>query len=762
MIRSTTRRMPVSGSMAMTRRMSVCASLTTLSLAFDRLEVHPEIALQPRFDKPRTLREPYAAEENGDGNKGYITVNWLLEENTDPEKTLGLNILEHILLGTPASPLRKALIDSGLGEDTTGGLANHVREMYFSAGLKGIQVEDSGKVEQLIHDTLRQLVRDGIEPDMIEAAVNSLEFDLREYNTGGFPRGLAMMFSALSTWLYDEDPLAPLAYEAPLTAIKQRIASGEPYFENLIKQYLLDNPHNSTVILEPDPALAERDEAEERARLEAVRGQMTEADLQAVIDNTNKLREMQSTPNSPEALATLPVLGLEDLDKKNQEYPSEISDLQGTELLYHDLFTNGIVYLDLGMNLSGLPQRYLPYLGLFGQALLEMGTETEDFVKLSQRIGRKTGGIGSSSLISTTADHESSAAWLFLRGKCIPSQNQELLDILRDVLLTVNFDNRERFSQIVLEEKAGEEAGLVPGGHAVVMTRLKAQFNLADWVEEQAGGVSYLFFLRDLVKRIENDWPGVLADLEAMRRILVNRSAMVANVTLDADNWAVFQPQLSAFLDSLPAADLAPQTWTPTLSPAYEGLTIPAQVNYVGKAANLYAHGFHKHGSIQVVQRFLNTDYLWENVRIKGGAYGGGGRFNSLSGVYGFYSYRDPNLLKTLDAYDAIGNYLRHLDLPADEITRSIVGTIGSIDSYRLPDAKGYTAMVRHLLQITPEERQQTRDEVLATGPADFKRFADALDAVRDHGHIVVLGAAGGIEAANAELDPRLTITRVL
>ncbi len=729
---------------------------------FDRLDARPEIALQPRFKAPQHLRESYAAEENGDGNKGYISVNWLLSENADPEETLGLNILEYILLDSPASPLRKALIDSGLGEDTSGGLANHIREMYFTTILKGIDTADADKVESLIRETLYRLADEGIEPEMVEAALNSIEFSLREYNTGGFPRGLAMMFSALSTWLYDRDPLAPLAFDAPLQAIKQRVAKGERYFEGLIEKYLLDNPHSTTVLLEPDPTLAERDAEDERARLDAARARMSQAEIEAIVENTHKLREMQSAPDSPEELATLPMLKLEDLDKKNQEIPTEFGALHGSELLYHDLFTNGIVYLDLGLNLHALPQRYLPYMGLFGQALLEMGTVTEDFVRLAQRIGRKTGGIHASALVSTTADHETGTAWMFLRGKCIPDQAQDMLDILRDVLLTVKFDDPERFMQIALEEKAGEEASLVPRGHGVVISRLQAQYNEADWASEQMGGISYLFFLRELIHRIETDWPSVLSDLEEIRQILVNRRTMIANVTLDAANWEVFRPQLDHFIGSIPAPAVEMEIWTPDYGPADEGLTIPAQVNYVGKGTNLYTYGYQKHGSTQVIQRFLNTDYLWENIRVKGGAYGGGGRLSSLSGVYTYYSYRDPNLLQSLATYDAMGAYLRTLDIARDEVVKSIIGAIGSIDSYRLPDAKGYTAMNRHLLGITPEERQQTRDEVLGTTAADFRRFADYLDAVRDHGHIVVLGSASSINAANADLGNRLTITKVL
>jgi Zn-dependent M16 (insulinase) family peptidase len=733
---------------------------------FDRLNVQPEMDLQPRFAEPRTVRLGYAAEEDEDGEGGgktLLTVNWLLTENTNPEETLGLNMLEHILLDTPASPLRKALIDSGLGEDLTGGgIDEQVREMYFSAGLKGIEAEDAPKVEALIFDTLAKLAEEGIDPEMIEASVNTVEFSLREYNTGGFPRGLAMMISALTTWLYGHDPLAPLAFEAPLNAIKARLAAGEKYFEGLIGKYLLNNPHRVTVILEPDPTVRERDEAEERARLDAVRAAMTEGDVAAVIENTEKLRLMQETPDTPEDLAKIPMLRLEDLDKQGQTIPSEQITVHGVPLLYHDLFTNGIAYFDLGLNLKVLPQEYLPYVGLFSRGLLEMGTQTEDYVKLSQRIGRKTGGLRPSSFVSTVHDGENTTAWLFLRGKGTMSQTQDLLDIMRDILLTVNFDNPERFLQIALESKAGKESGLVPGGHGVVNGRLKAQFSESDWVSEQMGGVSYLFFVRDLIKRIESNWPAVLAVLEDMRQLLVNRNTMIANVTLDAANWALFQPQVEQFIAALPteSGDLA--LWTPQRGPANEGLTIPAQVNYVGKGARLYDHGYTMHGSALVIRGFLNTAYLWEKVRVQGGAYGGFATFDRHTGVFSFLSYRDPNLLETLANYDAAARYLRELELHPDELTKSIIGTIGSIDAYQLPDAKGFTALVRHLTGTTDAEHQQIREEVLGTTAAHFRQFADALEAVKAHGQVFVLGSADAIQKANSELNGLMQVTKVL
>ncbi len=728
--------------------------------AFDAAPVKVEIPLQPRFDAPRSLRVPF---DPGDQPKGMVTVNWLLTENSSPETALALSILAYILVGTPASPLRKALIDSGLGEDLAGGgLDDQVREMYFSTGLKGINPADADKVEALIMDTLRALARDGIEADMVEAALNTVEFRLREFNTGGFPRGLAMMISALSTWLYNADPLAPLAFEAPLAAIKARLAAGERYFEDMIARLLLDNPHRTTVLLEPEPGLAEKLEAEERARLDAARAAMTPDELARIAADTERLRLLQETPDTPEALATIPMLRLEDLDKTNKLIPLTEEDAGGLPVLYHDLFTNGIVYVDLGMNLRALPQQYLPYVGLFSRALLEIGTETEDYVTLSRRIGRKTGGIRPASFASSVVGRPETAAWLFLRGKGTMAQTADLLDILRDVLLTVKFDNRERFHQMLLEEKAGEESGLVPAGHRVVHARLRAQFTEADWAAEQMGGISYLFFLRELAEKVEKDWPSVVETLEAMRRHLLNRTTMLCNVTLDADNWARFQPQLAAFAAALPAGPGGLTVWTPDGGPRNEGLTIPAQVNYVAKGANLYDLGYTLHGSALVITSYLGTSYLWEKIRVQGGAYGGFAVFDRHSGVFDFLSYRDPNLLGTLDNYDGAARFLRELELSQDELTKGIIGTIGSMDAYQLPDAKGYTSMVRHLTGVTDEDRQRIRDEVLSTTAAHFRQFGEVLAEVSQAGRVVVMGSKDAIEAANAQRGGFLQVTKVL
>jgi hypothetical protein len=741
---------------------------------FQRLEVHSEISEIERFNQSKKLNRKYAAsEETPSGNQGMVTVNWLLANHDKPVTALSLSILGHMLIATPASPLRKALIDSGLGEDLAGaGMDGELRQIYFSTGLKGIAVKDAEKVEALILNTLQKLAAEGIDPNTVEASLNTFEFRLRENNTGSYPRGLVVMLRALSTWLHGGDPMVPLAFETHLAEIKKQLAAGDGYFEKMIRQFLLENQHRTTVILEPDPELAKKDDEAEKERLAKAHAAMSGDALQAVIENTRALKQRQVTPDTPEALATIPSLKLADIDKRNKTIPIAVLESNGTPILYHDLFTNGIVYLEAGFDLHSLPQDLLPFLPLFSRSLTEMGTEREDFVQLSQRIGRKTGGIWPATFISAMAPTmapkapvqagESSAAWLFLRGKGMMSQVDDLLSILRDVLLTVRLDNQERFRQMVLDEKAGLESGLVPGGSRVVGTRLSAHFHEAGWLGEQIGGVSYLFFLRQLAKEVDSDWPKVQAALEQIRQILVSRHRMICNVTLDEANWSQFQPALNDFVSGLPASKANAAKWSAKYGNGFEGLTIPAQVNYVGKAANLYKLGYKFHGSALVIGNFLRTTWLWERVRVQGGAYGSACSFNRHSGVLAFTSYRDPNLLKTLDNYDHTAKFLREVELSDDELTKSIIGTIGDLDAYQLPDAKGYASLVRYLIGDSDENRQRMRDEVLSTTVADFRAFAEVLQQASAKGLVVVMGSQQAIEAANAARENWLKIIKVL
>ena len=315
---------------------------------------------------------------------------------------------------------------------------------------------------------------------------------------------------------------------------------------------------------------------------------------------------------------------------------------------------------------------------------------------------------------------------------------------------------------MAMEEKARVEQKLIPAGHQMVNLRLRSHFGEAYWAAEQMNGVSYLFFLRQLVEAIENEWSEVLAALKEIHRILLKRDGMILNVTLDEKNWPNFERQINQFLSELPEGPVLETKWGFQPPNPFEGMTIPSQVNYVGKGADLFKLGYRFDGSALVITRYLRNVWLWDRVRVQGGAYGAFSLFDRLSGVLTFVSYRDPNLLKTLEVFDLTADFLRDTDLSNEELTKSIIGAIGDLDAHMLPDAKGYTSLLRYLIGDTEDARQQLRDQIFATGKGDFKAFASIMEEVKKNGFVKVLGSPSAIEAANSERSGWLDVQRVL
>ncbi len=724
---------------------------------FKKIDPKSEIKIQPPLSKPLRIEKPFAVSADDENQTPMFTINWLLPPPTAAERVFALELLDHILLGTAGSPLRKALIESGLGEDITGGgLETHMAQMMYSIGLKGIKATDLEKAEALIHQTLQDLVKNGIMRDDIEAAINSFEFDLRENNTGGFPRGLSLFLKSLNAWIYDTDPLELIAFEAPLQAVKKH-SEQEGYFEKLIQEYFIDNHHRSTIVLTPDAEQSIRTESEEKERLARAKSKMNEAELQQIITNTKHLIEMQSTPDSAEAIATIPLLQRDDLDKTIRIVERDETKLKGATILTHNLFTNGILYLDIGLDLHGLDQEDLPYTSLLASILLEMGTQKEDYVSLSHRIAKKTGGIYGTPFLSAKEDTNTGITRFFLRGKCMIDQTNELLDIMHDVLLETDFKNQARFKQIVLEHKSELETAIIPRGHLAVMSRLKAHYNEALWLNEQIGGVDALFFIRKLVNDIEEDWPAVSQRLEKIQKKLLDREHIVINVTSDETALPRIFQSLEKFIDKLPSeGTFSAKTWNPTCLPASEALTAPSQVNYVGCSANLFDVGYTLHGSALVITRYLQTAWLWEKIRVQGGAYGGMCTFDMRSGAFVFASYRDPNLNASLEVYKATGDYLKNLHLSEDELTRALIGAIAQLDSYQLPDTKGYFSTMHYLLNYTNKERQKLRDEVLATTQEHFNAFGDLLNRAFENNKVSVLCSPDAAKQANLEIKTKV------
>lgn len=707
------------------------------------------VPLQEPFAEPKSLRLPFAA---GQDDKPMFALNWVMPglgtSSADTELVLAMEMLEHILLGMPASPLRRALIESGLGEDLAGsGMQVELRQLLFSIGLKGLRldVEQSAeqaaaRVEELILQTLRDLADNGVPLPSVEAAVNSVEFSLRENNTGRFPVGLSVMLRSLTTWLYSDDPgqeavLAALRFEEPLAAIKRQAlpaagAGQTGYFEGIIRKYLLDNRHRAAVLLYPDPDLASEQAVREEERLQAKLSALSEREKSALVENTARLRELQETPDAPEDLARIPRLRVEDLPRSGQEIHQKAPDGGMPPLYYHDQPTNGICYLDAHLDISPVPDKLLPLVPLLGRAMLEMGNSRRDYIELNMEIARKTGGMDSELTLFTRLRDRMPIGALTVSGKAAPDKVGDLFALFAELLTETELDNGngpEHFRRMLLEEKARLEYGLVPSGHLIAAGRLRASNSLTGWLSELCSGLGYLEAVRALSDEAAANWPGVLKKLQDVRKIIVNRQGLVLNITAEGRQEEELRGLAAKLADSLPESSLSPVSRAMEELPAKEAIVVPSQVNFMAKGMNLFDQGYVYHGSALAILKYLRTGFLWEKVRVQGGAYGAFSTLDRFTGDFVLASYRDPNIANTLQVFDACAAHL--MDNPPDKRTleASIIGAIGELDAYLLPEAKGKVAFGRALTGSTPEIRAQVRDEVFSTSPEHFRLFGQAL-----------------------------------
>ncbi len=714
-----------------------------------KVQVDSAIALQPPFSKPGRATVPYAAEA---GAKSLFAVNWLTGDRCDIERTMLLEMLEHILEGMPGSPLRRALISSGLGEDTTGsGLETDLIQTSYSTGLKGIEEKDIAKAEEIIFSTLRELSEKGIAEELVEAAVNTVEFSYREANSGRFPRGLVAMLQALAAWLYDGDPMTALAWEKPLADIKKRLANGEKVFEKAIKDFFLDNPTRTTVVLTPDTELAARKEQEEAKKLADFQAKCTAEERRHICDVCRNLKAKQAAPDTPEVLATIPNLVVADMPLKNSRVPYSVQEKEENTLFSSELDTHGIAYTELLIPLPDLAPRLLPLLNVFMTSLTGFGTAKHDYTALGALISAKTGGL-SAGVASTLTKDNKLQLHLCLSGKAVTERIPDLFGIWQEILLEPAADNEvkaQRLKEILLENKARLEQSIIASGHSSAGLRIRAQYTRDAAFAELSEGISFLETIRSILDNWDEAYVQVLNDLETLRQCILQARPSILNCTGSAKDIADTFTQQQKLLACLPKAELKAAFQSVDLAESCqaEAFTTASQVNYVAKGCNLYQLGASYTGAASVILRHMSRSYLWDTVRVLGGAYGGGCSLECRTGNFVCASYRDPNVESTLAAYDNMAAYLEETALSDAELNRAIVGTIGGIDTYLLPNARGRKALVCWLNHETDEYLQEIRDQVLATKAQDFRDFAAVLHEAAEKGHICVIG---GSEAGRA------------
>lgn len=714
---------------------------------------HARIIPQPRWDAPREASIPYPiSADESTAEKAYVMRAWMLQGATDPEGYLAAQILEQILVGNQAAPLHKALIDSHLGHDVMDwGAQQDYLCPFFAVGMRGTEAERLPEIAAVIDHTLADLADHGIPAKNVEAAINSVEFRLREANYGGYSKGLIYALNMMDSWTYGGDPLAHLRYEDTLAAIKLQADAGG-YFEGLIRQHFLENPHRLTLTLTPDKDYEERRQARLAERLSVQHAAMDAATRREIIADCEALEELQHTPDSPEALATIPTLPLSSVRREPDDFPFAIVLPGGADapiLSHSDLHTRGIAYLKLSFDARGLDAELLSLLPLFGRYTMQCGTTRRDFVDLSREIDIHTGGIGPGTAHSARMYQPDAVQSSFgYNAKALTTKIPVLFDLLTELITSADFHQVHRLLEVARASRARIQSGFVSSGHSYAVSRLAAYTTRLGRFSEATGGLSQYYAIDALVKQLERDPEPVVDTLERLRAEVLRRGNLHVHLTGGQAELDAVQRALGSLGEALPAGASTPVD--PQFSPILpnEGLVVPSKVQYVGKAANLYDCGYTHTGAFEILSKWLNRDFLWQQVRVQGNAYGCFARLSSLTGEFYCCSYRDPHLERTLGIFDAIGDAIARLDLSPGELEKLQIGTMGNVDAPMSADQKGATAFNHYKLGIDYDYRQQRRDEILQATPAVIKAQADYLREFGRRGHICVVGGAEAINAA--------------
>ncbi|ERI94296.1 peptidase M16 inactive domain protein [Clostridiales bacterium oral taxon 876 str. F0540] len=712
---------------------------------FDRIQVDSEIPLQKTFKNEKRLALDYPISDNEkEEDKTFLSLNYVIGKSIDKELYLAFDILEHLLLETPAAPLKKALIDADLGKDVFGSYDNSVLQPTFSIVVKNSNEEKVEDFKKVVYDTLKALVKNGIDKKLIESSINIKEFQLRESEFDGYPRGLMYGIKCMDSWLYGEDPLMHLEYEDTLNKVKEALTTN--YFESLIEEYILNNTHSSLVIVTPKKGLAERKAEELKNKLADYKASLSDSELNKIIENTNRLKERQVTPDSPEVLKTIPLLSLEDIDKKSEILPLFEAQINDIKTLVHPIFTSGIAYINMYFDSSTVPQDKLPYISLLSSVLGKIGTDKYGYEELSNIININTGGIR----FGGEAFAECGKSDVFypkftIRAKALVEKLPKLLEIIEEIMLHSKFEDKKRIKEIVQEMKSRMEMRMLQRGHTVAAKRAASYFSPIAKYEETLIGLSFYKFISDLDNNFEARYAEIVESFKQLSKLIFNRNNLLLSFTGEEADYESFEKSFVSLYNSLSTEN--PEKLSYDFKPAAlnEGLMTSSKVQYVAKAYNFKELGYSYTGSLQVLKTIIGFDYLWNKVRVQGGAYGAFANFQ-WGGNTVFSSYRDPNLKETLAAYDKAGEFAQNFDADEREMTKYIIGTISELDSPLTPSMKGIVSDEYYIRNITQAHVQKERDEILGTAIENIRSLGTLITDCMKQNYFCVLGSEDKIK----------------
>lgn len=708
--------------------------------SFERRAVDSEIKSQPLWDEPHRIHFTAPASKEDDCTASVI-LSWVFGSSVDPLNALLGRIFSHYLFNNESSPLRRALIDSKLGEDLDDmcGFDSDLVQGMFCAGLRKTRPENGEKIKKLIFDTLQQEISKGFDADLLEGSIRQIEFRLREITDGGFPYNLKLAERAFRSWVYGGDALAHLCFENPLNIIKEKKREGTSYFAEKMQELLLNNPHNLLSIVEASSEEGEQLGKKTEEQAAALSSTFTDDDRRHYCEVTKNLLEEQKKPPSAEALAALPKLKRSDLPPENKKVPTEMKSAGGVSVYTHPLFTAGIIYLDIGFDLSVIPHKLLPYFSLYSELLTRCGAAGKSSEEMAKRISLSTGGISSSDMCATRFGTEEDLVFkVFFHGKVLPERFDEMIEIFIDIFCEPELDNEKLLSDILFEMRNDLNASIIRNGHHFAAGNASARLSKSRYVDEILDGVSQLRFLDTLIKK--NDMGSVAETMKKLHDIVINRNNCMMSMTCEGSDK--FLKTLDSFVQKLPATEIpsAVIDFNADTSANPLGIEISTSVNYIARSWSLKKLTPETMGQFYLMSRNLSTGYLWDKIRVEGGAYGGMALISSACPVFLCLSYRDPNLARTLDNFK---NGLEHVvrGLSEEEVGQSVIGTIGRLDQPRSPHNKGFSETIALLCDRSQEVRQQIRDTVLNSTPEVLARRARQLLDERQT-TVTVLGSA--------------------
>lgn len=717
---------------------------------FSYRAVDSHIPLQKPWDMPRRIHITAPSSKEDDGTASVI-VSWLTGAVTDPMQVLLGKILSHYFFDNEGSPLRRALIDSGLGEDLDDmcGYDPDLVQGLFCAGLRKTKPGHANAIVKIIFDTLQTEVQKGLDADLLEGSIRQIEFRLREISDGGhFPYNLMLAERVYRSWIYGGNPLAHLQFDAPLQLIKNHKSAGVDFFVQALHAMLIHNTHYLVSVVEASSDMGEELGKKTERQAAALTEHFTEADRKQWHELTQRILEDQKKPPSAEALATLPKLHRADLPKENEKVPVFLKNLGEVPVYTHPLFTSGIVYVDIGFDMATLPVDLLPYFPFYSELLTRCGAGGFSYQEMAKRISLCTGGISTSDICSTKFQTSDDVAlYCFFHGKALHERVDDMLGVFVDYFKTPELDNEKLITDILLETRNELQGSVIRSGNYFAITNSGSRLSKSKYIDELFDGVFQLRFLDTLIKK--NALADVIAAMKRLHNIIINRKACALSIT--CDDPSKYMPSLKALVDSLPVRQCAPVTID--FKPQHETLPlaieISSSVNFVARSWDLEALTPESMGEYFLLSRNLSTGYLWDSVRVEGGAYGGMAIISSAHPVFSCASYRDPNCAKTLDNFEK-GLIHAMKKLTEDDVDQSVVGAIGKLDHPRSPHAKGFGETAALLCGHTEELRQHIRDAILGCSVKVLAKRAKRLLNQKKNA-ITVFGSADAFTQAEKE-----------